>query len=105
MTRLDGTPAIGRKDHMRAIEVRMHSRQLAKLLGFDPGSFSGREEPACVIMAMLALMPSVKDHAKRREFGNEILRNADHLLPSEDSSNGAFWFQLRPLVIEMQEFR
>ncbi len=94
-------PVAIRNSQMRAIEIRMRSRQLAKLLEIDPGSFSGREEPACIIMALLTLMPSVRDYDKRRAFGNEILQNGDQILPSTSPENYNFWSYVRPLVGDM----
>lgn len=88
---------------LRASELRERVRQLARLLEFPTDTFTGREREAALIMAALALMPTVRDRDKRRAYGNEIMANADHLLPSEDPDNAGFWNKLRELLITMQE--
>ncbi len=73
------------------------------MLGFPLDTYVGREREAALIMAAVALMPTVRDRDKRRAYGNEIMANADHLLPSEDPANAGFWNKLREAVITMQE--
>lgn len=89
---------------LRAIEIRQRGRQLARLLDFDPSSFNSRDEAALLILARLAIMPLERDHDRRPAYGNEIMSNADRILPSTEPANTAFWQSLRTQVILMQEF-
>ncbi|MDJ0276182.1 hypothetical protein QLH51_05095 [Sphingomonas sp. 2R-10] len=55
-------------------------------------------------MSHLAGMPTVRDKARRRAYGTEVLENAAKLMPLDHPRNGQFHWRLRELVISMQEF-
>lgn len=82
--------------------VLEHARALALVLGIDPATFAGREQQATLIMAHLASMPVIADHGRRRAYGNEILQNANRLLPFDDPANHAFADKIQSLVAQMQ---
>lgn len=83
-------------------EIRERARALALVLGIQPGTYAGREQEAALIMAHLALMPAVRDHNRRRLYGNEILQNANQLLPFDRPANRAFAGHVQMLVAQMQ---
>lgn len=85
-------------------QIRRRALSIARVLKFQPGSYAGRERQAYHIMSHLAGMPTVTDHGRRRNYGNEVLQNADRLMPHAQPQNGPFSWRLRELVISMQEF-
>ena len=85
-------------------EVRLRAIGLARVLNIPPSSFTARERQALAVLSNLAAMPTERDHARRRAFGNEILQNANRLLPMDQPQNAQFNARVRELVITMQEF-
>jgi hypothetical protein len=50
-------------------------------------------------------MPAIAEHAKRRQYGNEILQSTRaHFMPSDGPRASEFFGRVQALVIEMQEF-
>jgi hypothetical protein len=56
-------------------------------------------------LSYLYAMPAISDHAKRRQFGNDILQSTRaHFMPSDGPRASEFFARVQGLVIEMQEF-
>lgn len=87
-----------------AQEVVERARGLAGVLAIPTITFAGRERRAYLVMAHLLSMPAIREFAKRHDYGNEILKNADLLLPLANQANSAFIGLVGARVIEMQEF-
>lgn len=86
-------------------ETAERARALALVLGMQPGTFAGREQEAALIMALLAIMPTIRDDRKRWAYGNQILKSANQLLPFDQPNNKAFFGQVQSLVADMQTAR
>lgn len=82
--------------HRRALSI-------ARVLDFPPGTFAGRDQRAYLIMSHLAAMPSIADQGQRHRYGNEVLQNANRLMPDSQPQNRHFNFLLRSHVALMQE--
>lgn len=87
-----------------AEEVRLRAIGLAKVLNIPTSSFTARERQAYTIMSYIAAMPTVADHGRRHALANEILQNADRLMPISQPQNQQFFAAVQGLVITMQEF-
>lgn len=85
-------------------QVRRRALAIARVLKIQPTSYAGRERQAYHIMSHLAGMPTVRNKARRRGYGIEVLENAAKLMPQDHPQNGQFHWRIRELVISMQEF-
>jgi hypothetical protein len=77
---------------------RQRLKNLGAIFNIRPQAYEA--DPDLVLLSHLYAMPLIKDHAKRRNYGNQILGNtAGHF-----DSNSEFVGRLGGHVIEMQEF-
>lgn len=84
-------------------ELVWRAQGLAKVLGIPAETFAGQERKAYAIMANVAAVPTIQDHDRRRAYINEILANAEHLMPHGEPQNGPFFRDLDMIVGTMQE--
>ena len=84
-------------------EIRARAAGIARILNI-PSTAIANASNAYHIMSHLAAMPTLADHGRRRDYGNEILANSNRLMPISQPEYAPFNGYLRGLVVTMQEF-
>ena len=86
-----------------AAELRARADQLAEILDIPPHAYGEKVAEAYQIMGHLAAMPSVRDHGRRRDYGNEIKANASRVFSPFSAEGNQFFNYLQARVVIMQE--